>query len=338
MFTLCGSCGYKTFSVRISSFLVWLRADTDFRPKYIYFYFVVESAPLEIRGLTPGFVQAALDHLLLNDLYTKKLELGRLGPSDKDKDQPAHDTRGASNEKEVVNKVVQAMGYSKDIRGKMPKPFSSRTEALRGSAKDFSLANAHELTMLTAYLYLNGKYDLFSTPKDGSCLFSACKWGADFPAEYVNPLMRRDLVCFIAEHAAFFYELFELHIKGVYGGLRLSKEEYEQKRKDKTITPSEEYEYHHPGPFSFKEYLEYILLDGTWGDEIMIVAMSLRWQIAITVVHAGVDHEDPEKKDPLRESRVRHNRPLEEVDLVLVYCGHNHYVGASKYFLSFSSL
>ena len=174
--------------------------------------------------------------------------------------------------------------------------------------------------------------------KNGSGLFSACKWGADFPAEYVNPLMRRDLICFIAEHAAFFYELFELHIKGVYGGLRLSKEEYEQKKKDKTITPSEEYEYHHPGPFSFKEYLEYMLLEGTWGDELMIVAMSLRWQIAITVVHAGVDHEDPEKKDPLRESRVRHNRPLEEVDLVLVYCGQNHYVGASKYFLSFSSL
>ena len=139
-----------------------------------------ESAPLEIRGLTPGFVQAALDHLLLNNLYTKKLELERWQPSDRDKDQPAHETRGASKEKEVINKVVQSMGYSKDIRGRMPKPFSSRTEALRGSAKDFSLANAHELTMLTAYLYLNGKYDLCSTPKDGSCLFSACKWGADF--------------------------------------------------------------------------------------------------------------------------------------------------------------
>ena len=132
---------------------------------YMYFYAVVESAPLEIRGLTPGFVQAALDHLLLNALYTKKLELERWQPSDRDKDQPAHDTRGASKEKEVINKVVQSMGYSKDIRGRMPKPFSSRTEALRGSAKDFSLANAHELTMLTAYLYLNGKYDLCSTPK-----------------------------------------------------------------------------------------------------------------------------------------------------------------------------
>ena len=33
----------------------------------------------------------------------------------------------------------------------------------------------------------------------------------------------------------------------------------------------------------------------------------------------------------LQESRVRHDRPLELVDLVLVFCGQNHYVGASKY-------
>ena len=65
------------------------------------------------------------------------------------------------------------------------------------------------------------------------------------------------------------------------------------------------------------------------------MAMSMRWQITITVVHAGSSEEDEygQKKDPLRESRVRHNRPLEEVDLVLVYCGNNHYVGASKYFM-----
>ena len=52
------------------------------------------------------------------------------------------------------------------------------------------------------------------------------------------------------------------------------------------------------------------------------MAMS-QWQLTITVVHG----------ESLRESRVRHNRPLDEVDLVLVYCGNNHYVGASKYLL-----
>ena len=113
----------------------------------------------------------------------------------------------------------------------------------------------------------------------------------------------------------------EDHIKGCYGGIRLSKEEYEQKKKAKTLTKSEEEEYHYPGPFSFKEYLEYILQDTTWGEELLIVTMSQRWQLTITVVHG----------ESLRESRVRHNRPLDEVDLVLVYCGNNHYVGASKY-------
>ena len=330
---VCLPCAARAdINVSRADIFISRAATCGYQFSYMYFYSVVESAPLEIRGLTPGFVQAALDHLLLNALY--KLELGRWQP-DPNKPTPSHETREASREKEQqeVDKVFKAMGYSKDIRGKMPKPFSSRTEALRGPAKDFSLANTRELAMLTAYLYLNGKYDLCSTPKDGSCLFSACKWGADFPLEYVNTLFRRDLICFIAEHPAFFYDLFELHIKGVYGGIRLSKEEYTQKMKDKTITPSEEYEYNHPGPFSFKEYLEYVLLDTTWGDELLIVAMSMRWQITITVVHAGSSEEDEygQKKDPLRESRVRHNRPLEEVDLVLVYCGNNH-VGASKYF------
>ena len=287
-----------------------------------------ESAPLHIRGLTPGFVQAAIDHLNTSDLYTTKLLCGRYEPPDEQQpgsNEPAHETR--SSEKKKPDLIKEAMGFSSDIRIKMPKPFSSKivakAEASRGAAKDFSLSNTHQLAMLTTYLYLNGKYDLCSTPKDGSCLFSACKWGADFPVEYVNTLFRRDLVCFIAENADFFLPKMEDHIKGCYGGIRLSKEEYEQKRKAKILIKSEEEKYHYPGPFSFKEYLEYILQDTTWGEELLIVVMSQRWQITITVVHG----------ESLGESRVRHNRPLDEVDLVLVYCGNNHYVGASKYLL-----
>ena len=313
----CKSCGYHSFLVQLSIV-------------YLLLFLFTESAPLQIRGLTPGFVQAAIDHLNTSDLYTTKLLCGRYEPPPPDEQQPgssepSHQTR--SSEKKKPDLIKEAMGFSSDIRGKMPKPFSSKAEAeaeaSRGAAMDFSLSNTHQLAMLTNYLYLNGKYDLCSTPKDGSCLFSACKWGADFPVEYVNLLFRRDLVCFIAENADFFLPEMEDHIKGCYGGIRLSKEEYEQKKKAKTLTKSEEEEYHYPGPFSFKKYLEYILKDTTWGEELLIVAMSQRWQLAITVVHG----------ESLRESRVRHNRPLDEVDLVLVYCGNNHYVGASKYHL-----
>ena len=70
----------------------------------------------------------------------RSLVLGRWEP-DPDQPAPAHDTRAASKEKEQpeVDKVKVAMGYSKDVRGRMPKPFSARTELLRGPAKDFSL-------------------------------------------------------------------------------------------------------------------------------------------------------------------------------------------------------
>ena len=263
-----------------------------------------------------------------------KLVLGRYKPSQEDPAsadpgaaaaaaaQPGtsqHATRSTEKENNEDGPVKKAMGYDEHIRGTVPAKFS-QGELLRGPAKEFNLANVQVLARVTAYLYLNWRYDLMSTPKDGSCLFSAVKWGCDMPIEYVTPLMRRNLVVFLAENAAYFFPKFEDWIKGGYGSIRLSKEEYEEKSKKGTLTDSEDRAYHEPGPFSYQEYLQYLLKDSTWGDEVLIVAMSMRWQICITVLH-----------DDLRESRVRHDRPLGEADLVLVYCGNNHYVGACKY-------
>ena len=44
---------------------------------HVLFIFLVVCAPLELRCFTPGYVQAKLDALSLNDLYTMKLQLGR---------------------------------------------------------------------------------------------------------------------------------------------------------------------------------------------------------------------------------------------------------------------
>ena len=82
-----------------------------------------------------------------------------------------------------------------------------------------------------------------------------------------------------------------------------------------------------PGPFSYLTYLKHQLRDDTWADEIMVCVMSMMWQITITVVHA----------ESLFEHRIRHDRYLRDVDLVLVFCGNCHYVGACKYSFSFSN-
>ena len=270
-----------------------------------------------------------LDQLSQNDLYIKKLVLDRYKPPEEGSasadpgaaaaSHPGPSQHATTSKKDEDGPVKKAMGYDEHIRGTVPAKFS-QGELLRGPAKEFNLANVQVLARVTAYLYLNGRYDLMSTPMDGSCLFSAVKWGCDMPIEYVTPLMRRDLVVFLAENAAYFFPKFEDWIKGGYGGLRLSKEEYQEKSKEGTLTDDECKAYHDPGPFSYQEYLQYLLKDSTWGDEVLIVTMSMRWQIAITVLH-----------DDLRESRVRHDRPLTDADLVLVYCGNNHYVGACKY-------
>ena len=67
---------------------------------------------------------------------------------------------------------------------------------------------------------------------------------------------------------------------------------------------------------------------GLGGDESIITALSLQWQLCTTVLNA----------EKLYEVRLRHDRPLEDVDLVVIHCGRNHYVGACKYscFYSFS--
>ena len=214
--TIQFQCGYQLFTFRLFLF--------------------TESAPLHIRGLIPGFVQAAIDHLNTSDLYTTKLLCGRYEPPDKQQpgsSEPAHETR--SSEKKKPDLIKEAMGFSSYIRGKMPKPFSSKAvaeaEASRGAAKDFSLSNTHQLAMLTNYLYLNGKYDLCSTPKDESCLFSACKWGADFPVEYVNTLFRRDLVCFIAENADFFSQKWKITSKAAMVELDFKRRSMNKRRR-----------------------------------------------------------------------------------------------------------
>ena len=159
-------------------------------------------------------MQAKLDSLSLNDLYTTKLKLGRCEKKEEDPQadpaepdpaqaypdggaqaQPGTSTskpgtrssaQSATEDPLADGAVKKAMGYSDHIRGTVPPTFKKGVN-LRGPAKEFSLANVQVLARLTSYLFLNGKYDLMSTPKDGNCLFSSVKWGCDMPLECHTP-------------------------------------------------------------------------------------------------------------------------------------------------------
>ena len=67
----------------------------------------------------------------------------------------------------------------------------------------------------------------------------------------------------------------------------------------------------------------------TWGDEIIINAISITWQLTVTVVY-GTN---------LRHLRIRHFIPQEElatVSLVLIYSKDNHYSATGIEFMYIS--
>ena len=64
----------------------------------------------------------------------------------------------------------------------------------------------------------------------------------------------------------------------------------------------------------------YMLDDGHWGDSIVLLMLSHMWGITITVLNAS----------SLTETRLRHNKAMTHVDIVLVFNGIDHYSPASK--------
>ena len=79
--------------------------------------------------------------------------------------------------------------------------------------------------------------------------------------------------------------------------------------------------YEEPGPFSYLMYLEHILKCDSWGDEIMLVVLSMVFQLRITIVTIPSLHGDP----------IHHINTLEKSDIVLLRSGGNHYLSAGMY-------
>ena len=255
-------------------------------------------------------MNADLDKLNGNRLYTDLLICEAAKPVEEGEEpEPPPPTK-----KEKLESWV-----SKDPNIKIPPKYSK--QVYRGAASVFSLANASQLSRIGDYLWLNAEMELCSTPKDGACLYHAVRHGIDLPQECVYQILKRQLLVWLAQNARFGYELFHPTIQLIYGSEKLPQEKYDALKASNKLTKKQIEDQAMPGPFSYLTYLKHQLKDDTWADEVMVAAMSMMWQITITVVHA----------ETLFEHRIRHDRYLRDVDLVLVFCGNSHYVGACKY-------
>ena len=127
---------------------------------------------------------------------------------------------------------------------------------------------------------------------NGSCLFFSIRRLLAIPTEYTNTHLRREVVFhLISNMEAYGPDLIPL-VRGIYGA-------------------GNENTY----PQSICSYLQDMLKAWYWADEIVLRAMSIMFNVTITVIRAETG----------LEVKVRHNRPLVDADIVLTLTNSGHY-------------
>ena len=191
-------------------------------------------------------------------------------------------------------------------------------------AESFNLPDINTLLKVNKYVFNNGQWEIFPTPKNGGCLFSALRRGLESPEEFRNSHLRYMIVLFICINADFMYSFLDEHVTGNYGLERMDPAVYQAAKEEGSLTPVQIEAQNTPGPFSFIGYIEALLEDTFWGDHGVLLTVSMMWQVAITVITA----------EDFEENRIRHNRRLPKTDFLLIYCGDSHYLGTCEYLFS----
>ena len=135
---------------------------------------------------------------------------------------------------------------------------------------------------------------------NGSCLFASIRRQLAVPQEYTNTHLRREVVHHLATHVQEYGQDLIPLVRAIYG-----------------LGDPNTY------PQSICSYLQDLLTQRFWADEIVLKVLSILYNLTITVLRAenGV------------EVRVRHRRPIAEVDVVLVLSQSGHYSPAGQYLL-----
>ena len=178
------------------------------------------------------------------------------------------------------------------------------------------------MARLISFLKQHGHYTAVQTQDLGNCLYSAILRGTQMKREVASMLLRRFIVKKITQFPAFFSKYLRRSLAHTYGHARRAAE-VDRLEKEGKITADDAADERLPGPFSLVTFCQHLLKDRTWGDQHVLAILSCLWQIRITVLHA----------EDLTETRIRHDLPLPQTDLLLLFTGGNHFMGAGEYLL-----
>ena len=247
----------------------------------------------------------AIDSLRGTPEYTKKWWNREVGASS-NTPLTSEGTAMANSRKEIFTRVGPAPPSFEEL-GIWPHP-------------GLPSISAKKMARLLAYLR-SYSLDVVLTQGLGNCLYSSVLRGTDVRMEFVSMHLRRLICIVVSKYPDFFAKYLRHQVATDYGCDRLPESEISKREKAGKIKPEEARDMRGPGPFSLVTFLEFILQDGTWGDLNILTIISLMWQISITILNA----------EEFGEIRIRHNLALNQVDLVVIFMGGDHYMGCGMY-------
>ena len=144
---------------------------------------------------------------------------------------------------------------------------------------------------------------------DGDCLFRALIEQLEFKnmedkLKYSPLHLRRQMVANFIKNK----ELYDIVKKGLIENYGLPPDPNGDKDKSKDETKEEE----KVGPFSIVSYMKYIAVSKRWEDTICLILISSMWSARISV----------ELSRTLGQIKFRHDLPLEQADLIVVFNSH----------------
>ena len=293
---------------------------------YLCLFWFVDVESLDLLFMTKGYVVGMIDELSQYPEYTTLL----MQTADEEQKPPAKRTRAATDEasKKIDRSALipEQDPSKKHIKGKKPPQFMNWIGKGSVTADLFNLSDMKQVMRLETYLMENGSWELFPTPKNGQCLFASVRRGLQIPEEYRSNHLRFQLAHFMCKNHKVAFDVIEEPVKIQYGHSKLTQEEYLKKTEDGTITPAEIEDFSLPGPFSFQSFLKYLIEPTTWGDQTTLLLISMMWQLPITILNG----------EELNQIPIRHDKEINDVELLLVFVGRSHFLGTCKYIHIFS--
>ena len=141
-------------------------------------------------------------------------------------------------------------------------------------------------------------------------MFAAIWRCINCPFKWTNTHLHHQVVAHIVHNVEFLYPIISTHIQDNYGHLRIPQEEYDTKQRLGTLTPEEKEDFEAPGPFSLVTYLKALIKRESYGDKIVLIIISMMWQVWISVLNAKT----------LRQIKIWTSNRLSKVDISLVHC------------------